>query len=50
MIHVRDGLSFSNENSTLAEALARWLCNRKREAEAAAKSRPARGAEHRGQG
>lgn len=29
MIYVRDGLSFSNENSTLADALARWLSNRK---------------------
>lgn len=50
MIHVRDGLSFSNENSTLAEALARWLDNRKREAEAAAKSRPAPRAERPEQG
>lgn len=29
MIQVRDGLSFSNENSTLAAAIARFLANRK---------------------
>lgn len=30
MIHVRDGLSFSNENSTLGDALFRYLAERKR--------------------
>lgn len=30
MIYVRDGLSFSNENSTLGHALARFIAKRKR--------------------
>ncbi len=30
MIHVRDGLSFSNENSTLGDALFRFLAERRR--------------------
>ena len=38
MIYVRDGLSFSNENSTLADALARWLSNRKCKRQAAGKT------------
>lgn len=29
MIYIRDGLSFSNENSTLGDALARYLARRK---------------------
>lgn len=38
MIYVRDGLSFSNENSTLGDALLRWFSSRRRGRKRAAAS------------
>ena len=29
MIYVRDGLTFSNENSTLGDAILRWFSSRR---------------------